>query len=90
MGGLSLLFGIFVYLGASEVKSVHLMHTNWSLSLMALPVAFTAFAYQGIIPTVIEYLDHNAYKVKVSIWLGTLIPLMTYIVWQWLILGIAL
>lgn len=88
MGGLALSYAAFVYLGAPEVKLSNLAPRNWGLSIFALPIAFTSFAYQGIVPTLVTYLGRDPWKVKASIWIGTSIPLITYAIWQWLILGI--
>lgn len=88
MGGIAVLYLSFVVLGASEVSLSNLSHYNWKLSLIALPIAFTAFAYQGIVPTLVTYLDRDPKKIKTSIWLGTTTALITYMIWQWLILGI--
>lgn len=88
MLGLGVTYFIFVYLGISHIKPELLTNHNWSLSLIALPITFTSFAYQGIIPTLVTYLDHNAKKVRYTIILGTTIPFLTYVIWQGLILGI--
>ncbi len=88
MAALLLLYFAFILIGAKEVKVENLLHRNWPLSLIALPIAFTAFAYQGIIPTLVEYMGRDPKKIKRSIWMGTTLALLTYIVWQWLILGI--
>ncbi|KAF3362271.1 hypothetical protein PHSC3_001178 [Chlamydiales bacterium STE3] len=88
MAGLIFFYFCFVYIGTPWVKKELLEQRNWQLSLFALPIAFTSFAYQGTIPTLVSYLDRNAQKLRLSIILGSLIPLMTYIVWQGLILGI--
>ena len=78
----------FVVLGFRFVRSDLLSYANWPLSLQALPIAFTAFAYQGIIPSLVNYMDHDHQKVKKAILIGSFIPLVTYVIWQWLILGI--
>ena len=88
MLGLGLSFFLFVVLGASYVRVELLSYMNWRGSLIALPICFTSFAYQGIIPTLIEYMHHDIRRARMSIFIGTLIPLGAYIVWQWLILGI--
>ena len=88
MGGLALFYVCFVLIGAPWVRKELLLYRNWNLSLLALPIAFISFAYQGIIPTLVSYLDRDARKVRLSIILGSLIPLITYVIWQWLILGI--
>lgn len=88
MLGLGLFFFCFVFIGMPFVQIENLAHRNWELSLLALPIAFISFGYQGIIPTLVTYLHRDKQKITKSIWIGTLIPLATYILWQWLILGI--
>jgi len=88
MGGLIVTFLAFVFLGFKHVKSDLLLYRNWSYSLMALPIAFTSFAYQGIIPTLVTYLDRNVAHIRKSIVIGSFIPLLTYVIWQGLIQGI--
>lgn len=88
MIGLAISYLTFVVLGAPNVKVEKLLETDWSLALMGLPVAFTAFAYQGIIPTLVNYMGHDEKKTRKAIIIGSSIPFLTYIVWQALILGI--
>lgn len=88
MVGLGVAYLIFVILGYSYVKTDLLLQRNWGLSLVALPIAFTAFAYQGIIPTLVTYLAFDIKKARMAIIAGSLIPLAAYIIWQGLILGI--
>lgn len=85
---LGLLYLAFIFLGFSHVRVELLTRANWTLSLFALPIAFTSFAYQGIIPTLTSYMHFNAKKIRMAILIGSFIPLITYAVWQWLILGI--
>jgi tyrosine-specific transport protein len=88
MIGLGFFYFAFVILGYQYVNSSHLSYRNWTLSLMALPISFTAFAYQGIIPTLVSYLDHDIRRTRLVIIIGSFLPLIAYIIWQWLILGI--
>lgn len=88
MAGLGISFVAFLLIGGEEVKAAHLFERDWGLSLLALPIAFTAFAYQGIVPTLVHYMGREAGKVRRCIWIGTTLALITYIIWQWLILGI--
>jgi tyrosine-specific transport protein len=88
MIGLGLSFLIFVALGIKYVDRSLLTYQNWSLALLGLPIAFTSFAYQGIIPTLVHYLDRDVKKIRTAILVGSFIPLLTYTLWQWLILGI--
>lgn len=88
MTGLFFFYFAFVFLGHSYVNPDFLMYRNWLVSLGALPIVFTAFAYQGIVPSLIAYLGYNAQKTRLAIILGSIMPLIGYIIWQWLILGI--
>lgn len=88
MFGLALSYVIFVFMGYGYVNTEFLVERNWSLSLVALPISFVSFAYQGIIPTLSSYMHHDIKKTRTAILIGSSIPFATYIVWQWLILGI--
>jgi len=88
MLGLGISFLLFVLMGWSHVNPQNLIYRNWSLSLLGLPIAFTSFAYQGIIPTLVSYFDHDIPKARKAILIGSFIPLIAYVIWQWLILGI--
>jgi len=88
MMGLVGSFLIFVWVGYSFVNPEYFKHKDWSLSILALPVSFTSFAYQGIIPTLVHYMDYNPRKTRYAILIGSFIPLVIYVIWQWLILGI--
>lgn len=88
MLGLGISYLCFVYLGYSHVKTDFLLSADWSKAWTAVPITFTAFAYQGTIPTLIEYLKRDVRQVRLAIILGSFLPLITYAIWQWLILGI--
>ncbi len=86
--GLAISYAAFVLLGFPHVNSQNLVYRDWSLAALGLPIAFTAFAYQGIIPTLVYYMHHNVRLVRLAILIGSFIPLVTYVIWQWLIQGI--
>lgn len=82
------LYFAFVGLGISYIKPELLTYKNWKLLPLSLPIAFTAFAYQGIIPTLVSFMDRDVKQLRLTILIGTFIPLIVYVVWQVLILGI--
>ena len=88
MIGLGLSFAIFFSLGLGEVKTEHLKRMEWLPAFLALPVMFTSFSYQGIIPSLTAYLDRHPRMVRFAILVGTSLPFLAYIVWEYLILGI--
>jgi len=88
ISGVILCYAAFIFVSMSEVNPALLKHTNWSKAWIALPILFTAFTYQVIIPTLMTYMDRNIKKIRLAIILGSTIPLVIYLVWQILILGI--
>lgn len=88
MAAMGVLYLVFVILGWPHVDTTLLARRDWGYSLIALPIAFTSFAYQGIIPTLSSYMGFNARNIRLAILFGSFIPLITYVIWQWLILGI--
>lgn len=88
MFGLIASFILFLILGASFVNKDYLSHINWKWAVLATPVVFTSFGFQGIIPTLTHYMGQNPWRTRTVIWWGSSIPFITYIVWEWLILGI--
>jgi len=86
--GVLLTYFLFIFVAAKHVDLGKLTYTNWGKIWLAIPVLFTAFTYQVIIPTLVTYLKRDFKKVRQAIFLGTSIPLIVYVIWQVLILGI--
>ncbi len=53
-----------------------------ALLISATPVFFTAFGFHGSIPSLNKYLDGNVKALRISILVGTAIPLVAYVLWQ--------
>jgi tyrosine-specific transport protein len=88
MAGLILTYLAFVVFGLPHVKLTHLQTSDWNASFLSLPIVFTAFSYQGVIPSLTAYLKRDARKVRISIIAGTSIAFFIYFLWEFLILGI--
>ncbi len=80
-------FFLLIVDGSQAVSTERLMFANWRPLLFAPPFLFSAFGYHNIIPPLTEYLKRDVKVLKLSIWLGTLIPLLFYVMWQWLVIG---
>lgn len=88
MAGLILSYICFVVLGIRYINPQLLISANWLQAPRALPIAFTSFAFQGIIPTLASYLQYDVHKGRKAILIGSFIPLIAYTIWQTLIMGI--
>ncbi|GAB1673217.1 aromatic amino acid transporter [Mannheimia haemolytica] len=52
------------------------------LIISAIPIFFTAFGFHVIMGTINRYLDADIGKIRKSIYIGTAIPLVAYLLWQ--------
>lgn len=80
----------YVMLTVSALPHIHyhaLPAGDFKHVLLALPVVITAFGYHVVIPTIRNHLTDHANKiVQVLLW-GTLIPLLVYLLWEYVILA---
>lgn len=88
MLGLILTYFSFIFFGWSHIDFSRFSSSNWGSSLLALPVIFTSFSYQGIIPSLTAYLKRDARSVRIAIIGGTSLAFLIYLLWEILILGI--
>lgn len=56
--------------------------------IFLVPFVIIAFGFHNMIPSVFEYLDRDINKAKVAIICGSLIPMLLYIVWVVVSLGV--
>lgn len=88
MAGLILSYLAFLYFGIPYVDFKFLETSDWGLSFLALPVIFTSFSFQGIIPSLTTYLKRDPKRVRIAIIGGTTLTFCIYLLWEFLILGI--
>ena len=88
MSGVVISYLLFIGFSYDHVNINMLSRGEWSKAWLAIPILFTAFTYQVIIPTLMTYMQRDVKKVRLSIILGTTIPLVVYLIWEMLILGI--
>lgn len=88
MLGVAISYFLFIGVSHKHVDTHLLTRVDWSKAWLALPILFTAFTFQVIIPTLMTYMERNVKKVRLAILLGTSIPLVVYLIWEFLILGI--
>lgn len=88
MAGLIISYLVFVYLGIPHIQFDRLLDSNFKYSLIAFPVIFVSFGYQGIVPSLTYYLKKNVKALRLTILIGSFIPFIVYIFWEGLIIGI--
>lgn len=88
MLGLVIAYGLMVFFLTPYVNSELLSHVDWKYMLVGVSVVATSFGFHIIIPSLVNYLDHDVKKLKLVILIGSIIPLLVYISWEFLTLGI--
>lgn len=86
---LGLIISYFLLVGAlpEHIEAARLLHVDFKASLLAIPVVVTSFGYHIIIPTLTTYLAHDRKKLRKILFIGSVIPFVVYLFWQWIVLG---
>lgn len=88
MIGLAISYALLVGLGSSHVEVTNLSYQDWTSSLFLMPIMFISFGFHNLIPSLKTYLHSNPQQLRLSIMIGSAIPLIVYLVWIWVILGL--
>ncbi len=56
--------------------------------LAAIPIMFTSFGFHGSIPSILKYLGHDAKRLRTVFIIGSSIPLLIYLFWILVTLGV--
>lgn len=82
------LFSLLVFLVPFVTQeNLAVLPLNNKLILFSIPVIFTSFGFHVVIPSLVNYLDGNIPKLRKVMILGSIIPLVVYLIWQATILG---
>lgn len=88
MTGLAIAYFLMIVTLFPEVKTDNLRHTAWKYLLISNSVIATSFGFHIIIPTLSCYLNRDVKKLTLSLLIGSFIPLIIYILWVFVSLGI--
>ena len=78
---------IIVATGIDLVQTTNLLRQDWSYSYLTIPLLITAFSYQTMVPSLHPFLDHDKKSLRVAVILGTIISLIVYTLWQFVVFG---
>jgi tyrosine-specific transport protein len=88
MLGLVVSYILMVMLLAPYVQGSLLNHFNWNALWIAVSIVSTSFGFHIIIPTLTDYLHRDIKQLKLVLLIGSFIPLIVYMSWELLTLGI--
>lgn len=88
MCGLILSYLLLVCLGSTHVNLILLEHVNWKEAAFVLPVLIISFGFHNLVPSLTHYLKRDVKQLRLVILIGSAIPLVVYLAWEWVILGL--
>ncbi len=88
MALLLLIYLVLIGTVPEHVSTNYLMHVDWRVGLVGVPVVVTSFGYHIIIPTLATYMNHDRKRLIWTAVIGSLITVLVYGVWQMLVLGV--
>lgn len=81
-------FAILLFITTEHVQLDLLFARHNILDLSPIPIIITAFGSAIVIPTLTEYLHGKPRQLLYVVLIGSVIPLLVYIIWEFVILGI--
>lgn len=81
----------YVFLGvviAPKTQPAFLAHQDWSMIWPSLSIMVTSFGFHIIIPSLAFYLGYKKTALKKTLLIGSLLPLIVYLFWEFLALGV--
>lgn len=86
--GLFLTLLILLALIPLHVHPRNFLHIDFPAISISIPVILTAFAYQFVIPSLSRYFNQERKPLVLAIVIGSLIPLILYILWSAFVIGV--
>lgn len=85
--GLMLSFALILGIGGSYFKSLPLQ-ADFSKIPLTFPLILTTFSYQIMVPSLVELLKRDRKSLFRAVFLGSIIPLLVYLAYEVIVLGI--
>jgi len=79
---------LLVGFGLSHINRQLLKPQDWSAAPLALPAMLISFGFHNMIPSLKNYLQGHVNSLRLTIIAGSALPLVVYILWEALILGL--
>ncbi|MCI5051690.1 MAG: tyrosine transporter [Simkaniaceae bacterium] len=65
-----------------------LLHIDWKVGFVGVPIVVTSFGYHIILPTLATYLNHDRKHLIMTAVIGSLVTIVVYGIWQAMVLGV--
>jgi tyrosine-specific transport protein len=81
-------FASLVSIGLPLIKYNNLLQGDITSLLSTIPVMFVALVYHNIVPSICSILKYDKKSIQKAILIGSFIPLLMFLTWNFVILGI--
>jgi len=88
MTALVFCYCLMVMILVPYVQQTNLQHVDWKFLMVSSAVIATSFGYHIIIPSLTSYMKRDTRQLSIVILLGSLIPLVIYVLWELVALGV--
>ena len=88
MMGLLISYVAIIIFVPKHIEPSYFLHHDFKWGLIALPVVLTSFGFHIIIPSLGSYLKHSQKQLKKAVFVGSLMALIVYVIWQTMVLGV--
>lgn len=88
MAGLFLTYAVVVFSLAPHVEKELLEHSNWKFLFVSNSIIATSFGFHIIIPSLATYMHRDVRSLRKAILIGSFIPLVVYLLWEFVALGV--
>lgn len=79
---IAFVFVILMMLPKAKLENLTAVPLDNLLIVSAVPIFFTSFGFHVIMGSINQYLEADIKKIRLAILIGTLIPLVAYVLWQ--------
>lgn len=88
MVGLIASYVSLLIFGGPYIEPKLLVRNDWSDVMIVIPAMVISFGFHNLVPSLTTYVRGNVKKLTLVIAIGSFIPLIIYLLWEGLILGI--
>jgi len=88
MAGLAITYALILIFFTPSIDLHQLTRYEWRWIWGAISIVSTSFGFHIIIPTLTDYLHRDVKHLRQVLWIGSAIPLVVYILWEVIVLGI--
>jgi len=87
MTGLVVTYFLLAFFLPQHTSFNLLKHIDLKPMLISIPLIITSYGFHIIIPTLTNYMRHDVKKLRWALVIGSFIPFLIYILWEFLVLG---